>query len=106
VRILLDESLPRPLARMLPEHDIRTVAAMGWVGKRNSELLRLAATAFDAVLTADQNLEHQQNLDARPIAVVVLVAPTNRIESLRLLIPDLLSALQSLAPRQLVHVRG
>jgi predicted nuclease of predicted toxin-antitoxin system len=67
VRILLDESLPRPLARMLPEHDIRTVAAMGWVGKRNSELLRLAATAFDVVLTADQNLEHQQNLDALPL---------------------------------------
>jgi hypothetical protein len=66
VRILLDESLPRPLARMLPEHDVRTVAAMGWAGKRNSELLRLAATGFDAVLRADQNLEHQQNLEALP----------------------------------------
>jgi predicted nuclease of predicted toxin-antitoxin system len=105
VRILLDESLPRPLARLLPEHDVRTVAAMGWAGMRNSELLRLAATAFDAVLTADQNLEHQQNPDALPIAVVVLIAPTNRIESLRPLIPDLLRTLQSLAPRQLVHVR-
>jgi predicted nuclease of predicted toxin-antitoxin system len=105
VRILLDESLPRPLARLLPEHDVRTVAAMGWAGKRNSELLRLAATAFDAVLTADQNLEHQQNLDALPIAVVILVAPTNRIESLRPLIPDLLRTLESLAPRQLVHIR-
>jgi len=105
VRILLDESLPRPLARLLPEHDIRTVAAMGWAGKRNGELLQLAAGDFDAVLTADQNLEHQQDLAALPIAVIVLAAPTNRIESLRPLIPTLLQILQTLAPRQLVHVR-
>jgi predicted nuclease of predicted toxin-antitoxin system len=105
VRILLDESLPRPLARLLPEHDVRTVAAMGWAGKRNSELLRLAVGDFDALLTADQNLEHQQNVDALPIAVVVLVAPTNRIEALRPLIPNLLQILQRLAPRRLVHVR-
>ena len=78
---------------------------MGWTGKRNGELLQLAAVDFDAVLTADQNLEHQQDLAALPIAVVVLTAPTNRIESLRPLIPALLQILQTLAPRQLVHVR-
>ena len=105
MRILLDESLPRPLARLLPEHDVRTVAAMGWAGKRNGELLQLAAVDFDAVVTADQNLEHQQDLAALPIAVIVLTAPTNRIESLRPLIPTLLQILQTLAPRQLVHVR-
>ena len=90
MRILLDESLPRPLARLLPEHEVRTVAAMGWTGIRNS--------------TADQNLGHQQNLSALPI--VVLVAPTNRIEYLRPLIPALLRTLQTLAPRQLVRVGG
>ncbi len=104
MRILLDESLPRPLARLLPEHDVRTVGAMGWAGKRNGELLHLAAAEFDALLTADQNLEHQQNLDALPVAVVVLVAPTNRIQSLRPLIPSLILTLQSLPPRRLVRV--
>ena len=104
MRILLDESLPRPLARLLPEHDVRTVAAMGWAGKRNGELLQLAAADFDALLTADQNLEHQQNLGALPLAVIVLVAPTNRVESLRLLIPHLLETLQTLAPGQFVRV--
>lgn len=106
MRILLDESLPRPLARLLPEHDVRTVAEVGWAGKRNGELLQLAASGFDAVLTADQNLEHQQDLGALPIAVIVLVAPTNRIESLHPLIPTLLETLQTLAPRQLLHVRA
>jgi len=71
--------LPRPLARLLPEHEVRTVAAMGWTGIRNSEL---------------------------PIAVVVLVAPTNRIESLRSLMPALLRTLQTVAPHHLVRVGG
>ena len=106
MRILLDESLPRPLSRLLPDHEVRTVATMGWKGIRNSALLQLAAGNFDAFLTADQNLEHQQNLGALPIAVVVLVAPTNRIESLRPLIPALLRTFETLAPRQLVHVGG
>jgi len=104
VRILLDESLPRPIARLLPEHEVRTVGEMGWTGVRNGELLQLAADDFDVFLTADQNLEHQQNRGALPIAVVVLVAPTNRIESLRPLIPALRRALDTLGPRRLVRV--
>ena len=98
--------MPRPLTRLLPGHEVRTVAAMGWTGIRNSALLQLAAGDFDAFLTADQNLEHQQNLGALPIAVVILAAPTNRIESLQPLIPALLRTLETLAPRQLVHVGG
>jgi len=34
---------------------------MGWSGKENGQLLRLAADSFDVLLTADRNLEHQQN---------------------------------------------
>jgi hypothetical protein len=104
VRVLLDESLPRPFAALLSGHDLQTVAAMGWSGKENGELLRLAADSFDVLLTADRNLEHQQDLTALPISVVVLVAPTNRIESLAPLVPELLGRLQALPSRRLVHV--
>jgi predicted nuclease of predicted toxin-antitoxin system len=106
VRVLLDESLPRPFAELLPEHEIHTVADMGWTGKQNGELLRLAAGEFDVFLTADQNLEHQQNLTTLPISVVVLVAAANRVESLRSLIPTLLQTLDTLAPRQFAHGRA
>jgi predicted nuclease of predicted toxin-antitoxin system len=105
VRVLLDESLPRPFAAMLSRHDVRTVAAMGWSGKQNGELLQLAADNFDVLLTADRNLEHQQNLTNLPISVVVLVAPTNRIESLRGLVPEVLEVLKALPPRRLVLER-
>jgi hypothetical protein len=77
---------------------------MGWTGKQNGELLRLAADNFDVLLTADRNLEHQQNLTTLPISVVVLVAATNRIESLRPLLPELLQRLGALPPRRLVYV--
>ena len=77
---------------------------MSWGGKRNGELLQLAATEFDVLLTADQNLEHQQNIGMLPVAVVVLVAPTNRIQSLHPLMPAILQTLQTLAPRQLARV--
>ena len=104
MRILLDESRPRPLARLLPGHEVRTVAEMGWSGTRNGPLLTLAAADFDVLLTADQNLEYQQNLRALPIAVAVLVAASNRIESLRPLTPELLRVLPTLKRGDLTRI--
>jgi hypothetical protein len=89
---------------LLSGHEVRTVAAVGWSGAENGELLRLAATSFDVLLTADRNVEHQQNLTTLPISVVVLVAPTNRLESLAPLVPELLELLRALPPRRLVHI--
>jgi hypothetical protein len=104
VRILLDESLPRPLASMLPGHSVSTVAQESWTRLTNGELLRVAADRFDVLLTADQNLEFQQNLAKLPIAVIVLVADSNRLESLEPLIPDVIAALSTLKPRALLRV--
>ena len=56
MRLLLDESLPRPLADLLVGHDVRTVPQMGWARLGNGALLRQAAAEFHAVLTADQNI--------------------------------------------------
>ncbi|MBI3050390.1 MAG: DUF5615 family PIN-like protein [Acidobacteria bacterium] len=104
MRVLLDESLPRPLAELLVGHEARTVAQVGWRGLRNGALLQQAATTFDVVLTADQNIEFQQNLKKLPVAVVVLVAETNRIESLAPLVPKILETLRSLEPKILLRV--
>ena len=43
MRVLLDESTPRRLAASFPDSfDTRTVQQMGWAGRGNGELLRLA----------------------------------------------------------------
>lgn len=104
VRILLDESLPRPLGSALTGHEVSTVRDESWTSLTNGELLRRAAERFDVVLTADQNLEFQQNLATLPVAVVVLVADSNRLESLEPLVPDVLEALKFLKPRTLVRL--
>ena len=48
---------------------------------KNGELLHRACGKFDVFVTADQNLAHQQNIASLPLAVVVLVAPTNRLDA-------------------------
>lgn len=104
MRILLDESLPIELRDELPQHSIRSVQEMGWSALKNGELLRRAVDEFDVFLTADQNLQYRQNVKALPIAVAVLVARSNRIQSLKPLVPALLSALAALEPRTLFRV--
>ncbi len=104
MRILLDESLPRKLRLELPGHDAQTVQKRGWSGLKNGALLREASQEFQVLLTGDRNLEFQQNLATLPIAVIVMVAINNRIETLRPLIPDVLEALRTIQPGQLVRI--
>jgi len=44
VRVLLDEQLPRQLARELVGHEVRTVQQQGWAGLKNGDLLPLVPT--------------------------------------------------------------
>ena len=103
MRILLDECVDRRLSRELSDHDVSTVSKVGWAGRRNGELLTLAAPLFDVFLTVDRNLSTQQNLSEHDIAVVVLRARSNRLADLRPLLPRLLEVLPR-APRRNVTV--
>jgi predicted nuclease of predicted toxin-antitoxin system len=98
MRVLLDECLPRRLKHHLPGHEVRTVPEEGWAGKKNGELLRLASKRFAAFVTMDQGQVDQQNIRALPIAVIVLRARSNRLDSLRPLVPLLLKALDRPRP--------
>jgi hypothetical protein len=105
VKLLLDENLPHQIRLELPGHEILTAAYMNWSGIENGELLQRAADAgFDAVITNDRGLEHEQNLDTLPVAVIVLLAKTNTVEAIRPLYPDLFAALSTLRPRQFIKL--
>jgi hypothetical protein len=106
VRVLLDECLPKRLKRELVGHDTRTVPEMGWASKRNGELLALAVGRFDVFLTADRNLSFHQDVAAFDIAVVVLVARSNRLEDLRQLTPQILEILPTAARRAITNIGG
>jgi predicted nuclease of predicted toxin-antitoxin system len=104
MRILLDESLPHDLAALIVGHEVSTVRDEGWASVKNGQLLALAATKFEAFITADRNLEFQQNLAKLPIAVVVLVARKNRIQDLEPLLPELTALLNYLPAKTLRKV--
>jgi hypothetical protein len=105
MRILLDECVPRRLRQKLPGHDVHTVAEMGWSGQKNGELLRsMAAQGFEALLTVDQSIRHQQNLQAAGIAVLVLIAVSNRLADLAPLMPSVIAALGSIKPGEVIEI--
>jgi hypothetical protein len=105
MRILLDECVPRRLRQELPGHAVHTVPEMGWSGKKNGELLQLmAGQSFEVLLTVDRSIRHQQNLQAAGVAVVVLVAASNRLADLVPLMPSALAALGSIKPEDVVEI--
>ena len=92
MRILLDECLPRELADEFMGHDVRTVQQQGWSGLENGELLSHAAGAFNAFLTVDKRIER------------TIRARSNRIQSLRPLVPEIRKVLEEIQPGTFVRV--
>jgi len=59
-------------------------------------LLQAAETAgFGVLVTGDQNLQFQQNLEKRQIGVVVLCGVSTALEDLLPLVPDALKAIEA-----------
>ncbi|MGH9461046.1 MAG: DUF5615 family PIN-like protein [Vicinamibacteria bacterium] len=106
MKLLLDESIPRRLKHELSQHEVATVPERGWAGKKNGELIELAAGSFDIFITVDQGLEYQQNLANVGIAVIVLRARTNRFADLKPLVPKILEALKNTKAGHVIHVEG
>lgn len=92
--ILFDENIPRKLKWRLMERgvDVVTVPERGWAGVKNGELLNRAEEEFDVLLTMDQGIEYQQNLEGRELAIVTVAAPTNEYETLLPLVAEVVDA--------------
>jgi len=106
MKVLLDECLPRKLKRDVEAEFVQTVPEAGWASKKNGELLLLAETACDVLLTNDQNMEHQQNLKNFDLAFVVLVAPTNDIADLEPLMPAANEVLKTIKAGEIEYIEA
>jgi hypothetical protein len=72
-RILFDQNAPLGLRNHLKDHEVVTARFMGWEAMSNGDLIAAAEEhGFDILITADQNLQYQQNMTARRVAIVVL----------------------------------
>ena len=75
MKVLLDENVPQKLRAHLPNHQVSTVAFMGWGAMQNGELLKAAEDAgVEVFVTADKTLAYQQNIAGMKLAVVALSA--------------------------------
>ena len=105
MRVLLDECVPRPLHPHLKSLDCCTVQQMGWRGKKNGELLALMKQeGFGILLTIDQNLRYQQNLQQAGIAVIVIKAKSNKTKHLLPAIPQVLAAIDLIQAGSYVEI--
>jgi predicted nuclease of predicted toxin-antitoxin system len=105
MRILLDECVDERLRNFLPGHDCWTARYAGLAGLKNSELLNTAESAgFHVLLTVDQGLEYEQNLQGRSISVVIFHAKSNRREDLVELIDECLAVLAVIKPGEMVRI--
>ena len=96
MRLLLDENTPTMfVADFSPAHDVQTVRSMGWLGKKNGELLGLMTLdGFDALITIDKSLPRQHDLARLPLAIILLRVYDNRLPTLQALMPQLMARLQ------------
>ena len=99
MRILLDESVPEKLGRLLVGHTFSTVQKQGWTSVKNGKLLSLAKDHFDLLLTADKGMEYQQNQASLPVSILVVRARSNRVEDLARAIPSILAVLDEIPPQ-------
>jgi len=80
-----------------------TAYERGWSKLKNGELLDIAEKeGFELLITTDLNLRHQQNLQARRIAIIVLSTPSWR--RIQRAIPAVVQAVDAASPGSYVQV--
>ena len=105
MKLLLDECTPKRLKLDFSGHAVYTVEETGLKGLKNGALLQIASSKFDVLITVDQNIPFQQHLPNLPIAIVILLARSNRYSELKMLVPKVEETLLSIKPGDVVRVR-
>ena len=87
MRVLLDECIPVQVATELSNHDVRTIRRMGGGARRTASFCN-----------------YQQRIAKLRLGLVTLVAPSNEIEALRLLLRGLRQAVLKVKPGQVIRL--
>lgn len=106
MKLLFDECVPRRVKFLFAEkgHVCETVHEAGLIGKENGELLTLAEHEFDVLITIDRNIRHQQNIEGRRIAVLIIRTASSDLEDIKPHVPEALEALKAIRPGQFAEV--
>lgn len=106
MRVLLDENIDKRMKAFFDSSfDVLTVTEKGWQGTKNGKLLRLAAQEFDAFVTMDKNLQHQQNLVDSALIIIVIRAFSNALPVTSSLMPRVNQALRSASEGTVIQIK-
>ncbi len=104
MRILFDQGTPVPLKNHLSAHQVDTAFELGWSRLTNGELLASAEGRFDVLVTTDRNLQYQQSVAGRKLAILVL--PTTSWPKLQRQIQEIASAIDTLKAGEYRELAG
>lgn len=104
MKLLLDECVTNYLKPEFKGHEVSTIDDAGLKGLKNGKLLAAASGRFDVLVTVDQNLRFQQNLENFSIAILVLRARRSTYPFLKPLMPKALEELKTIEPGNVVVV--
>jgi len=105
MRLLFDECVDERFRLLFPDHDYQIARFARLAGLKNGQLLDAAeAVGFQVLITVDQSVPDQQNFAGRKIALLILRAPTNRLQDLKAIVPAALSALSNIQPGSIVTI--
>jgi predicted nuclease of predicted toxin-antitoxin system len=103
LKVLIDQNVSARLGRLLTGHEATHASSMGWAELTNGILLTAAeAAGFEIFLTADKNIQFQQRLSGRRIALVVL--GTNQLDILFANVERIIQAVDAAAAGSYVTV--
>ena len=103
LRILFDHNIPEPLRRYLAQHTVDTADEKGWATIANGALIRLAEeNGYHVLLTADQNIRSQQNINRAKIGIVALMS--NRWPLVQLHTEAIIERVETVQPGQFAEI--
>jgi hypothetical protein len=103
MKIVFDQGTPAPLRHALNAHTVATAYELGWAELDNGRLLAAAESAFDVLVTTDQNLRYQQSIAGRRLAILVL--PTTNWPELRAHEAQIVAVIGALRPGEIAELK-
>lgn len=111
MRVLIDEQLPVKLKYRFTDaaYETYTVKEMGWLGKKNGELLELMVrNQFNILLTNDKSMYFQQKIEDYALTIININTKTNNYEEIMEVMDEIKRTLKKMArnPGHLKYKKG
>lgn len=105
MKVLLDECVPHRFRNHFPTHEVHTAKWAGFAGLKNGALLRAAEGAgYDALITVDKGIPHQNDWRGRRVALINLRARSNDLCDLVPFVAEITAALLRIRPGEVVEI--